>query len=198
MWAAHDDRWRSDFITRTVAVLRSDDAAICCQCSQAQPIDSRGEAVGEPYVGFVNEEASGSPARWRRMLSHWELRAAIYGLMRRSVVRKTRLLQPAVSADLVFMAEMALHGTIRQVADVLAWKRVPDVGSAYRTPAEIMEFLTAPQEKVRRAPRFHRLHVTFECLRGLRHARGWRPTANVSWRSIRSRAMSAPGIGRST
>jgi glycosyltransferase involved in cell wall biosynthesis len=169
MWAAHDDLWRSDFISRTLGALRADPSAVCCH-SYAQPIDSRGRDQGAPYVGFV-DDAPTIRARWRRMMEHWELHAAIYGLMRTAAVRKTRLLQTGLSSDLVFMAELVLHGGIIQVPELLSWKRVPDAGADYRTPEEMMAFLGSPGAKRKQPPRLHRLAVSFECLRGLRHAR---------------------------
>ncbi|MCU1280209.1 MAG: glycosyl transferase [bacterium] len=169
MWAAHDDSWRKDFISRTLAALRADETAVCCH-SHAQPIDSRGVPQSEPYIDFVNQEPT-VRRRWRRMMAHWELHAAIYGLMRTAALRRTRLLRPGLSSDLVFMAELALHGGIIQVPETLSWKRVPDAGSAYRTPEEMLAFLSGPGDKRQRRPRLHRLHVAFECLGGLEHAR---------------------------
>jgi glycosyltransferase involved in cell wall biosynthesis len=168
MWAAHDDSWREDFISRTLSALRADASAVCCH-GQTQPVDSRGDAQGDPYIGFVNEEPT-TRGRWRRTMERWELHAAIYGLMRTAAVRKTRLLQPGISADLVFVAELALHGSIIQVPEVLSWKRVPDAGTAYRTREEMLEFLSSPERKLKHRPRLHRLEVAFESLRGVRHA----------------------------
>jgi glycosyltransferase involved in cell wall biosynthesis len=179
MWGAHDDLWHPAFVSRCVEWLRADPAAAICH-SYAQPFLRSGEPVGETYAGWVNDGAT-AEARWRTVTRDWRLCAATYGLMRRSIAARTRLLQIAPAADLIFIAEMSIHGTIIQVPEVLQWKRVPDPDRRYHTPQSMLAYLGHPRPR----PGMLRLQVSWQLLRGLRHARlgVWR-TGRMAWIAI--------------
>ena len=165
MWAAHDDLWHPSFVTRCVQALQSHPEAAVCHTYQ-QPVDPSGLLLGSPYIGHVNEEPT-LRARWVRTMQFWDLHSAIYGLMRRALVANTRLLQVCISADLVFIAELIIHGHIIQVPEALAWKRRPVSMSDYRTPEAMLAYLGGSGYRQLRMPR---MEVFRQCLRGLKHA----------------------------
>lgn len=168
MWLAHDDLLEPEFVARALARLEADTRAAICH-SIGQPFNSSGILEGQSYVGWVIE-APEPRVRYRQLLEHWELHAAVYGLMRREALVGTRGLRPVLSGEVVFMAEMALHGKVVQVPEVLQFKRVPDEGVPYRTPLEMRGYLTGTAAGRRRIL-LQRLHVSIECVRGVVHAR---------------------------
>ena len=168
MWAAHDDVWRRDCLSLYSNALDSDPRAVLVYC-RAQPIGSQGQLIGEPYKGFANECLS-SRARFRRVLEHWELHAAIYGMFRIEALRRTRLLLSCVSADVILIAEVALQGTTIELAESCSMKRIPDPGVPYRTRTEQLRYLN-PLLTMKRPQRFLGFSVTLEAVNALAHAR---------------------------
>ena len=166
MWAAQDDLWHPSFVSKCVDALRSEPEAVLCH-SEGQPISPTGEPIGSPHVGYVNEEPE-FRARWRRMMTFWGISEAIYGLMRREVAARTRLMRLFLGADLIFLSEMAIHGRIIQVPETLFWKRRPELLEDYRSQQEMLNYVAGSNHK---RPVLVRLAVLREALKGLEHAK---------------------------
>jgi hypothetical protein len=168
MWAAHDDLWRPDCLSLYQRALDRDPEAVLVYC-RAQPVGSEGEPIGEPYRDLANDSSSRRD-RFRRVLENWQLHAAIYGMYRTDVVRRTRLILACVGCETVFIAEIALYGKTLEIAESCSMKRVPDPGIAYRSRTEQLEYLD-PSLKAKRARPFLGLSVTREAIKGVMHAR---------------------------
>src|SRR6266542_4263846 len=112
MWAAHDDLWHPTCIRGCVEKLLDEPEAALCH-SASQPITPNGRPVGNPFLGidYRNEEPK-IKDRWRRSITSHVLYVSIYGLMRRSMAAKTRLLGAYNGSDFVFVSELSLHGKI--------------------------------------------------------------------------------------
>ncbi len=166
MWAAHDDLWESTFISKCIEVLQSDLDVVLCH-SQGQPIDSRNEFAGLPYVDYSNEEET-KRERWRKTHENWHLHAAIYGLMKTEVAKRVRPVQTEPSSDIIFISEISLYGKIAQIPEVLQYKRIADIKSQRYLSAEaMMKYLGADRVN---PVRMHRLRVLRNSLGGLKHA----------------------------
>ncbi len=165
MWGAHDDLWDPRYVSSCVEVLRSRPEAVLCH-SVGQPISQRGEPIGEPYRG-IQAEAPHVRERWRQVISRWDMNEAIYGVMRREAASRTRMVQSCLCADLIFVAELALHGAVTQVPETLSWKRRPESMADYRSYEEMLVYLAGRSLE---RPRLLRLSVLRECLAGLRSA----------------------------
>lgn len=165
MWAAYDDLWHRSFVSRCVEALLARPEAVLCH-SYGQPISPTGEPIYSPHTGCSNEE-SDLRSRWRRMMTFWDINEAIYGLMRREVAARTRLMRLFLCADLIFLSEMAIHGQIIQVPETLFWKRRPEALEDYRSQQEMLDYVAGSNH---RRPLLVRLSVIREALRGLEHA----------------------------
>lgn len=165
MWAAYDDLWHPSFVSRCVEAMHSRPEAVLCH-SQGQPISPSGEPIGSPHVRCSNEE-SDLRLRWRRTMIFWPLSEAVYGLMRREIAAKTRLMTFSLGADLIFLAEMSVHGQIIQVPETLFWKRRPEALEDYRSQQEMLDYVAGSNH---RRPVLVRRAVLKEALRGLEHA----------------------------
>lgn len=161
MWAAHDDLWRSDCLSRYADALDRDAEAVLVYC-RATTIGSMGQPVGEPCRDFANLAAS-RVERFERVLEHWEMHCAIYGMFRTAALRRTRLIRNRVSCDVILLAEVALLGKTLELDEPLSMKRVPDPGTTYRNRDEQLDYL---DPKRKRSPaRFTGFFVTAESIR---------------------------------
>ncbi len=167
MWAAHDDLWRSDCLSLYANALDRDSTAVLVY-GHAQPIDSRGNEVGEPYFDFVND-ADTARDRFTRALEHWHLHTAIYGMMRLEALLRTRLILSRVSCDLILLLELALQGKTLELDEVCSHKRVPDVGATYRSRKEQAAYLDPKLKAARHLP-FAALSVFRAGIESLGHA----------------------------
>ena len=147
MWAAHDDLWAPSCIRRCAEVLIADPGAALCHHS-SQPVDPSGDLIGDPYLGdrYVNLAPSARD-RWRTTLGNTLLHASIYGLIRRSAMERTGLCRICVGADFVLIAELSLHGSIRQTSESLSWKRMPVSMAEYRSHEEMLAYLGQSKPK---------------------------------------------------
>ena len=165
MWAAHDDILSPDFVEKTHAVLDGRPDVVLCH-SETQPVIAPGDPLGEPYVGFVNDAPSRRD-RWNAALRRSELHAAIYGLMRCDAAQRTRGVLACVSADWIFIIEMALQGSITQVPETLQYKRVPPVASDYHTREELLRYMGATSTSGGALLRPSRAQVMYQAISSL-------------------------------
>lgn len=144
-WAAHDDRWRPEFLARCTEAFDAQPAASVCNVAW-QPMDEAGEPVG-PAVDAVAVKGD-TRSRWRHVQRDWTVHSAIYGVIRRKHLAGTRLLRPIVAADLLLVAELALRGPIVAVDEVLHDKRVPSGDAVYRSHAEMADYLAGRRVRI--------------------------------------------------
>ncbi len=106
-WAAYDDLQAPAYIARCVETLDRD-AQVVVAHSLTRSINEFGADVGEFPCLYPLDDPH-APERYRRMI--WtDTFPPIWGLMRSSAIRKTRLHGAYMGSDRTFMAEMMLHG----------------------------------------------------------------------------------------
>jgi len=157
MWSAQDDRWHPHFVRRCVEQLTHNSDAVLCY-SEMQPIAPDGTSLGDPLTDLAADDAD-VVARWRRVLEDWRLNACVYGMMRRDVAARTKLLRIRLAADVVFVAQMALFGRVLHVPEVLHFKRRPVRLSDYRSWREMLDYVGGAGQRV---PRMLRRQVMRE------------------------------------
>jgi hypothetical protein len=132
-WASDHDRWHPHWLERLVAELEQHREAIV-----AYPLTERMDAAGMPLPKPARRfETSGVidlGQRWR-MFSRSDAVAAgdmVYGLMRPDAVRRAGIFRDVLCPDRLLLAELSLQGQIRQVPDVLWFRRQFSTGSVSR------------------------------------------------------------------
>jgi glycosyltransferase involved in cell wall biosynthesis len=115
-WAAHDDVCGRQYHERCLEVLREDAGVALCFAGTEQ-INAAGERIGllESAAGLQSARPS---VRLRSCLEQQEC-FMIWGVMRREVAARTRLLGSYSGHDRPFLAEMCLRGRVRQIDGVL-------------------------------------------------------------------------------
>lgn len=116
-WAAHDDWCDPRFLGRCVQILdRRPEVALCV--TQATQVDEQGSPL---VVNFrpLDLRSSDPAERFRTVL--WSPAAVypIYGVIRTSVLRRSRLFRSHSGADRIIIAELSLLGQIWQVPEPL-------------------------------------------------------------------------------
>lgn len=116
-WAAYDDSWAPSFLRRCIAALDARaDAVLAHTWVRVEDFD--GNELPQQARDFLDERAS-LVERFRACVQdHWAP-LAVYGLMRASALRQTRLLKPFMGSDAVLLAELSMHGRFVQVRDPL-------------------------------------------------------------------------------
>lgn len=107
-WLAHDDVCRPEFLEAAVdALQRHPDAVVATSLSET--IDEHGATVVrcEPHPGTASP---GAIDRCRAVLEADRIDEAVFGLMRRSAVARTRLHGSYTGSDRTFMVELAMQG----------------------------------------------------------------------------------------
>jgi glycosyltransferase involved in cell wall biosynthesis len=110
-WHDSDDRTDPDFYRACVELLRADPAAAGA-ASEILLIDEAGEAIG-PDPEDVRADDGDRAVRFTELASFSHFCQYAYGVYRRSMMARTRLMLPFFwGSDRLFLAELALQGPL--------------------------------------------------------------------------------------
>lgn len=121
-WAACDDQIAPDFLSKCVEVLDQNPDVVLCQ-SKTSLIDEKGKHLRNVDYKKVDANFNDPKKRFRNFLIYNLSGNFIFGLMRVSGMLKTALHGSYTSADLVFLAELALYGRFYVVPEYLFLRR---------------------------------------------------------------------------
>jgi glycosyltransferase involved in cell wall biosynthesis len=136
-WAGADDICAPEFIEKCVAVLDQHPEAALCYPKTVW-IDAKSQPIRE-YDDLLNLSSIFPNRRLQHLL--WNIRQcnANFGVIRASVMRRTKLFQPFPDSDVPFLAEIALNGTFIEHPEPLFFRRVHDLSvRRFPTPQERM------------------------------------------------------------
>jgi glycosyltransferase involved in cell wall biosynthesis len=128
-WQCHDDLCHPDFLKECIAVLDRVPSAVLCYPRFGR-IDEDGRpvtATNSPWPAVASSSVNGlaSPhERFRSLIYRRDSCEEIYGLMRSSVARQTRLIGNYTQSDDNFLAELALRGRFYEVPKPLFFYRI--------------------------------------------------------------------------
>ncbi|MEE4330065.1 MAG: glycosyltransferase, partial [Wenzhouxiangella sp.] len=129
-WAAHDDLCHPDFLARCIAVLEAEPETVLVH-SRSCAIDDRGRTIGR-YDQEVPFDADRPSERFAPAILTPHVCISVFGVMRRDVLMQTIRHGDWVGADRNLLAELALHGRIRLLPEVLFKRRVHEQASIHR------------------------------------------------------------------
>ena len=123
-WVSDHDWWHPRWLERLIAELDADPDAVL-----AYPVTRRVSGGGAEIVKpgprlFDTVTCAGVRARWRHLCRH--LVGAgdmVYGLIRIDALQRAGVFRPVLRPDRLLIAELTLHGRIRQVPEVLWFRR---------------------------------------------------------------------------
>jgi hypothetical protein len=126
-WASYDDLLAPGHLKECVAALDDNPRAVIAYPKTAI-IDADGRVVSyrEDRLQLLQPEPW---ARLRTFTRNWSLASPCFGLMRTDVMRRTRLIEPYLSSDLPFLADMTMLGMFVEVPQHLFFRRVHETSS---------------------------------------------------------------------
>lgn len=124
MWAACDDTWEKNYISSCVKALDDDPLAALCY-SVTNFVADDGSILEEWRDTFSVEQDSGVQ-RYLNLIANLNWCNCFYGLIRRSMLNRTKLYQDNNSAgDVVLLAELVLEGKFIQLEEALFNRHKP-------------------------------------------------------------------------
>jgi len=121
-WAAHDDVCAPTFLERCLEIYDQGPESLVLVYPKSVFIDEAGVVV-RPDRDDLHTRGMGAYRRVAHVLRHVNLANAVFGLMRRSALERTRLIDSFVASDYVLFVELALLGEFHEVPEVLFEKR---------------------------------------------------------------------------
>jgi len=120
-WAAHDDVYLPEYLSKCVKVLDQNPSIVLCHCRTAS-IDQHGQMI--KIWNIVPELDSLNPhLRFRKALHLGEEFYFVWGLLRKDILDKTPLLGNFIWHDRAFISGMSLWGRIHQIREDLFLQR---------------------------------------------------------------------------
>jgi len=120
-WAAHDDLCAPEFLERCVNVLDQHPSVVLCY-SWTKEIDDKG-AVLRNYASKPKLGSSKPTERFFECVCVPHSQVAVFGLIRKSALKKTRLIGHYSSSDRILLGELTLHGRFYEIPEYLFFKR---------------------------------------------------------------------------
>ena len=133
-WAAHDDLCEPEFLERCVNALEAAGSETVLAYTAAVTIDAEGKPIiPDPYAAgdFLHPRSRLAIARLVHTLRRMSMVNAVFGVIRREALVKTRLIGPFVASDYVLMAELAMLGCFTRLDEPLLLRRKHPKGSRH-------------------------------------------------------------------
>ena len=144
-WVSDHDWWHQRWLERLVAELDGDAGAVL-----AYPITRRMSQGGTDLEKgprlFDTAACDTLEARWRHFCREGVGSGdMVYGLMRMAALRQAGVFRPVLRPDRLLMAELTLQGRVRQVPEMLWYRRQSSGTSVERQRATLMRAGTEPR-----------------------------------------------------
>ena len=120
-WAAHDDLLAPAYLERCVEVLDNNPDVVLAY-TQAKAIDSKGNVV-KVYPGKKHFNSPDPRQRFYEFVLDPSPVVAVFGLMRREVLGRTRLIGKYAGSDRPLLSELSLLGKFYEVPEHLFFYR---------------------------------------------------------------------------
>lgn len=142
-WAAYDDLCAPEHLERCVAELDANPSVVLCY-PRTKVIDADGKVVGshDDGLALLSADPVERYVAYQERFRDITWCEPVFGLIRREVMAKTRLLGNYNSADVILLGELALLGAIHEVPEYLFFRRIhPSISTrANPTPEELAEW----------------------------------------------------------
>lgn len=129
-WSTADDYWAPEFLEKAVTLLDARPDVVLCH-PRARLVDATGNAISD-YADPLHLLEDQPRVRFNRLVMEIGLCNAHLGLVRRSVMARTRLIGPEHNSDTHFLAELALYGKFWLLPEVLFFRRFHPTSSSWK------------------------------------------------------------------
>jgi hypothetical protein len=144
-WGSDHDRWDARWLQTLVETL-DEHRDVVLAYPLTQRIDPAGVPIAKPARQFDTFGIPDRAARWKRLSRSDSVAAGdiVYGLMRVDSVRDAGVFREVLCPDRLLIAELTLRGQIRQVPQVLWYRRQFATGSIERQRSTLFRPGTVP------------------------------------------------------
>lgn len=133
-WLSADDYLGSQSVALCEAVLDARPEVVLC-CTRAEIVDAEGRTIRN-YDEVQRLEQASARERFHAAQNQDPWCHAVYGLMRRDVLARTRLLGAFGSSDKTLLAELSLHGRFAEVPETHFFRRHHEQAYSFVTSSE--------------------------------------------------------------
>ncbi len=139
-WASANDLCMPDMLERCVRAMRADPSIAVCY-GRTELIDDDGATLGE-YAHDLDVADARPSERFIRTCLELRLNNAQAGLVKLDVLRRTGMERSFRGGDMGLTSELALHGTLKRLPEVLLQRRMGrDSATQFLSPNALQEFL---------------------------------------------------------
>jgi len=158
-WASANDYCDTAMLAACIERLESDPRVVLCYCATRLVDEPTGDV--RPFDGDFSITEERPSVRLSRLLAEMRLNNAFSGLIRTEVLRRTGLVRPYPSGDLVLMAELAMAGMFVLLPHPFLYRRIgARTFSGHLSKTELRRFLD-PQAKFGAGLDRLRIHVDY-------------------------------------
>ena len=138
-WQAHDDICLPRFISSCIDCFKQSPRSVVLVYPKAEVVDERGDPIHGIQPESLEALDDDAHKRLSTVLKRVNMACPVFGVMRSSVLRKTRLIGPFIASDYVLLGELAMLGKIKEVPEVLFQRRLHSRISTYanRSPEQL-------------------------------------------------------------
>jgi glycosyltransferase involved in cell wall biosynthesis len=136
-WSGADDLCAPTMIERCVEILDQRPDVVLCY-PKTRFIDEN-DVPAQDYEDRLDLQLAAPSWRLACLLSNIRMCNPVFGLIRSSVLKRTHLFGTYSNSDIVFLAELALHGPFVELPETLFFRRSFELSaSKYQSPYERM------------------------------------------------------------
>ncbi len=123
MWAAHDDIWEQNFVSRCAEILRSNPSVVLCY-PQAKFIGPDGELIEFSFPSFDTRSLD-LTSRFHVHIWGITYPFLVQGLIKSNALKRTRLHKDVLGAELILLTELSFLGEFAHIPESLLYNRLP-------------------------------------------------------------------------
>jgi len=133
-WMAHDDVIEPEFLEKCVHVLDRDPSIVLCS-SRVKIINESGKVLGNFDISLNRVSSEKPQDRFKDLILNDVWCMEVFGLIRSSVLKKTRLIDKYIASDRILRAELGLLGRFHEIPEYLSLSRDHPERSVRKMPA---------------------------------------------------------------
>ena len=129
-WASGHDLWDRTFISQCLKILEDDESVVLCY-PIAKWLQYDG-TVGDVIHSHIETRGLGRFAKFNIVLWGIQYAYPMYGIMRSSALRKSRLLEYTIATDVLLLTDLSFYGAFAEISEPLLYMRQSESSGNWR------------------------------------------------------------------
>jgi glycosyltransferase involved in cell wall biosynthesis len=148
-WQAHDDLCLPGLLSHCLQVFDDSPSSVVVAYPKSQVIDANGHRLPQFVPESLDAREAEPHLRLAKVLRSLNMACPVFGLIRSSALRQTRLIDRFIASDYVLLSELAMLGELREVPQVLFLRRIHPRISTYasRTATQLLQWYDPSQRR---------------------------------------------------